>query len=252
MTQRKVCGTRPPGRSDHEARTQCRIPAPAPLEGLRTGRPRAKESSIADAKRIGYSADMKTTATPFIRCALVVTALTCSVRLALADEPTAFELAKEGNQYVGVQSKDKVVQIRSEKSIGTLTPNIWFVVYYDPDATFKATEVKFGAGKKLKVARPLRVIEHGMGEDKVFESSKLKTDSDKAIKIATAEPLLKSLTLKATQLWLQRGEAGPVWKVRLWAAKLNNPTKDVDIGDVYISTADGKVTRTDLHINRVD
>jgi hypothetical protein len=91
-----------------------------------------------------------------------------------------------------------------------------------------------------------------MGEDKVLESSKLKTDSDKAIQIATAEPLLKSLKLLATQLWLQRGDEGPVWKVRLWAAKLNNPTKDVDVGDVYISTVDGKVIRSNLHIDRVD
>ena len=196
---------------------------------------------------------MKSIPTSFVRCALVIAALTFSnARFALAGEPTAFDLVKDGNQYLGVQSKDKVVQIRSEKSIGTLTPNLWFVVYYDPDATFKATEVKFGAGKKLKVTRPMRVIERGSGEDKVLESSKLKTDSDQAIKIATAEPLLNSLKLLATQLWLQHGDEGPVWKVRLWAAKLKKPTDDVNIGDVYISAADGKVIRTDLHINRVD
>jgi hypothetical protein len=196
---------------------------------------------------------MKATPTSFVRCARVVAALSFSAAwLALAGEPTAFELAKDGNQYLGVQSKDKVVQIRSEKSIGTLTPNTWFVVYYDPDATFKATEVKFGAGKKLKVTRPMRVIERGSGEDKVLDSSKLKTDSDKAIKTATAEPLLKSLKLMATQLWLQRGDDGPVWRVRLWAAKLKNPAVDVNIGDVFISAADGQVIRTDLHIDRVD
>jgi hypothetical protein len=196
---------------------------------------------------------MKSILTIFVRPALTVMALNFAVvRIALAGEPTAFDLVKEGNQYVGVQSKDKVVQVRSEKSIGTLIPNLWYVVYYDPDATFKATEVKFGAGKKLKVSRPMRVIERGMGEDKVLDSSKLKTDSDKAIEIATAEPLLKSLKLLAAQLWLQRADEGPVWKVRLWAAKLKNPMKDVDIGDVYVSTVDGKVIRSDLHINRVD
>ncbi len=196
---------------------------------------------------------MKSTPTSFVRCALIVAALTfAAARLALAGEPTALELVQDGNQYVGVESKDKVVQIRSEKSIASLTPNIWFVVYYDPDAKFKATEVKFGAGKKLKVTRPWRVIERGLDKDKVLDNAKLKTDSDKAIKIATTEPLLKSLRLRATQLWLQRADEGPVWKVRLWAAKLNNPTEDAGIGDVYISAADGKVIRTDLHINSVD
>jgi len=209
-------------------------------------------STIVHPRRIAYGIVMKSVTNSFVRCALVAALNLSAARCALAGEPTAFDLIKDGNQYVGIQSKEKVVQVRSEKSIGTLTPNIWFIVYYDPDATFKATEVKFGAGKKLHVGRPWRVIERGMGEDKVLENSKLKTDSDRAIKIASSEPLLKSLRLRATQLWLQRGDEGPVWKVRLWAAKLQNPTADVNIGDVYISTADGKVIRTDLHINRVD
>src|SRR5262249_18104024 len=71
-------------------------------------------------------------------------------------EPTAFELAKEGNRYIGEQSKDRIVQMRSEKSVNTLTPNIWYIVYYDPDATFKAVEVKFAGGKKADVKRTPR------------------------------------------------------------------------------------------------
>src|SRR5438445_13878260 len=46
-----------------------------------------------------------------------------------ASEPTAFELIKEGNRHVGETAKDKVVQIRSEKSIAGVTPNIWWIVY---------------------------------------------------------------------------------------------------------------------------
>lgn len=172
---------------------------------------------------------------------------------ARAGEATALDLIKEGNRYVGEESKDKVVQIRSEKSVGTLTPNIWYVVYYDPDATFKATEVKFGAGKKLSVKRPARMLELGTGDDKQLDRAKMKVDSDKALKIATAEPLLENLKLRASQMWLQRGEEAPVvWKVRLWAAKLKNPNDDANIGDVYISAEGGKVVRNDLHIDRVD
>src|SRR5438270_8303028 len=76
-------------------------------------------------------------------------------------EKTAFELAREADKHVGEDAKGKVVQIRSEKSIGTLTPNIWYVVMYDPDATAKATEIKFGSGQKLSVKRPARVLELG-------------------------------------------------------------------------------------------
>ena len=171
---------------------------------------------------------------------------------AQAGEPTAYDLIKAGDQYVGVQSKDQVVQVRSEKSIASLTPNIWYVVYYDPDATFKATEVKFGAGEKLTVSRPWRMLEMADDGHKVLDRTKLKLDSGKAIKIATAQPLLKNLTLKATQLWLEHGDSGPQWRVKLWAAKLKNPNDDADIGVVIISTEDGSVLKVDLHPNSVD
>lgn len=193
---------------------------------------------------------MKSMASRFIRAGLIILLLHSVA--ALAAELTAFDLIKEGNRYVGEQCQDKVVQIRSEKSIGSLTPSIWYVVYYDSDATFKATEVKFGAGKKMKVTRPARVIELAGGDNGFLDRSKLKVDSDKAIKTAAAEPLLKPLTLKATQLWLQHSAEGPVWKVRLWAAKLQKPNVMADIGEVYISPETGKVVRSSLHINSVD
>lgn len=168
-----------------------------------------------------------------------------------ASETTAFDLVKEADRYVGEQSKDKVVEIHSEKSVGTMTPNIWYIAFYDPDATFKVTEVKFGAGMKLDVKRPVR-IQSAIKDTEKLDPKKLKVDSDKALSIATSDPLLKGLTLKASQLWLQHGDEGPVWKVRLWAAKLRDPSRDADIGDVYVLASDGTVMRRDLHIGRVD
>src|SRR5438552_3615215 len=99
-------------------------------------------------------------------------------------DPTAFQLIKEGNKYVGELAKDKVVQVRSERSVAGMTPRIWYVVYYDPTATFNATEVKFGAGKMISVKRPLRVLEPVTGENKQLDSTKLKIDSDKALVLA--------------------------------------------------------------------
>ena len=196
---------------------------------------------------------MKFKQTSFSRKMLAVAATTFAVALsALAADPTAFELAKMGNQYVGVQSKDKIVQIRSEKSVGTLTPDIWYVVYYDPDATLKAVEVKFGAGQKLDVSHPLRLLEPITGADRVLDDTKLKVDSDRALKIAMTEPLLKNLKLKATQLWLRHGDLGPEWRVKLWVAKLKDPNDDADVGVVDISAADGTVVKTDLHPNSAD
>ena len=171
---------------------------------------------------------------------------------ARADEPTAFNLAQKGNDYVGVQSKDKLVQIRSEKSVGSMTPNIWYVVYYDPDATFKSVEVKFGAGQKMDVSHPWRAIEMATDQHTLLDKDKLKVDSDRALKIASAQPLLKNLTLRASKLTLDHSDTGPVWTVQFWAAKLKNPNDNADVGIVVLSATDGSVVKTDLHPNSVD
>jgi hypothetical protein len=177
--------------------------------------------------------------------------LACSA-LARAEEPTAFGVAREGNRYLGEQSRDKVVQIRSEKSAGGLVPTLWSVVYYDPTTTFKAVEIRFGGGAMLEIKRPARVIELVGDADKPLDRARFKVYSDKAIKIAASDHEVDRLTLRATKLWLQRGENGPVWKVRLWAAKFRRPADEADIGDIYVSAVDGRVVKSDLHLNRLE
>ena len=67
----------------------------------------------------------------FAICVLAASALTAS-----AKDVSAFDLAKEGNKYVGEQAKDKVVQIRSDKSIGTKQPSA-----QDQQTTAHAAEI---------------------------------------------------------------------------------------------------------------
>lgn len=188
-----------------------------------------------------------------LKCfALALVFLSVTALQAEEKEPTAFELIQEGNRYVGEQAKDRVVQMRSEKSIGTLAPRIWYVVYHDPTATFKAVEVKFAAGKMVDVKRPFRVLERITSNTRALPKESLKIDSDEAIEIALKEPILESITPKAVSATLEDSDLGPAWVIRIWAAKLQKPSENVDIGEVTLSADEGKVLKSDLHINRVD
>jgi hypothetical protein len=177
--------------------------------------------------------------------------MTAVAVFAAEKEPTAFELIKEGNRYVGEQAKDKVVEVRSEKSVGSLTPRVWYVLYHDRTATFKGVEVKFAGGKMVDVKRPFRLIER-MSDTKELDWDKLKIDSDEAIKKALAEPILKDVTIKAVEAKLEDESVGPVWKVRLWAAKLNKSTETADIGKIFLAADDGKAVEIDIHLGRLD
>ena len=200
-----------------------------------------------------YTARMKFTTTLLKGSIVLATLALCGLaRVASAADATALSLIKEANEYVGKDVRDKVVGIRSEKSVASLTPNIWYVVFYDKDATFKTAEVKFGAGQKMEVKHPMRQPFAYINDKNLLDQKALKIDSDKAIKIATAEPLLDKLTIRATQLWLERVDNVQTWRVRLWAQKLRHPNDDANIGDVSISAEDGKVLKSDLHIDRVD
>src|SRR5437867_11823078 len=106
----------------------------------------------------------------------------------------------------------------------------------------------------------MRRVDRGKGGDARLDREKLKCCSDKAIKAALKEALLDKIKVTATQLRLggmgegvlDRGTGEPVWKVKLWANKLGEPTRDADIGEVWVSALDGKVVKTDLHIDRID
>jgi sporulation protein YlmC with PRC-barrel domain len=160
---------------------------------------------------------------------------------------TALALIKEGNRYVGEQAKDKLVQIRSEKSVDGLTPSVWYVVFYDPTAALKATEVKFANGQMVDVKRPLRLLEATSDRSEPLDRDKIKIDSDKALKAALDQPALQSAKPTASEMRLERGDGNaPVWRVELWAAKANDAGDDVNLGTVTLSADDGRVIKTDL------
>lgn len=164
-----------------------------------------------------------------------------------AAETPALELIREGNRYVGEQFKDKVVLVRSEKSVATLTPQTWLINYRHDLTSLKGIEVKFIGGKMADVDSSIR-------GGKPFELSKIKFDSDRALGVVTNEAILKNLTLRATKMSLERlGENGvPAWRVQVWAAKLRSPADSTSIGEIFLSAEDGSVLKNELKISRVD
>ena len=185
---------------------------------------------------------------------ILIAFLLSSACLFAADkEPTAFALIKEGNRYIGEQAKDRVVQLRSERSIGSLNPKVWHVVYHDPTARMKAVEVKFAAGKMVDVKRPLRLIERVADKTQPMDNDKLKIDSDKAIEIALKEPILEDIKVKSVEATLQNdGNIGPVWKLRLWAERLSGATETAGIGHLMITADTGKVIENEIELKRLD
>jgi len=170
-------------------------------------------------------------------------------------ESSAFELVKAGNRYVGEQSKNKVVRVYSEKSIGTITPNIWFIAYFDPITNHRSSEVKFGAGNMMTVKKPVRPFDFVLGKAAVVDVGELKIDSTEAIKTALAQPLLENIKVTSSQLELKRvgkGSGEPVWIVTLWATRISNTAKDAKVGEVTISALDGRVIESDIKPSRLD
>jgi hypothetical protein len=164
---------------------------------------------------------------------------------------TAFALVKEGDKVIPPQAKDKITHIHSEKSTGSLAPDVWHIDYYDPTAAFKVTEVTFVAGKVQEITRPKHLFNSLTGV-KQLDWKKLKINSDRALAIALKEPLLNKLHLRATQFWLERTATGATWKIRFWAARQGEPLQTVEIGDLYLSAKTGEILKTDLHTQRAD
>lgn len=181
--------------------------------------------------------------------------MACGLLAASVQDKTALELAKEGNKYVIEQSQDKVIQIRSDKSTGGTTPNTWYITYYENVATVKGSEMKFATGTELKfvgsylqtVKRNVRILDSESDNYSEMDPQKLLVDSESALSIALKQPILDNLHVLATDMRLEQStDAGnPVWKVSIWAAKKGTKV-DVKVGEIWLSSVDGKICKINV------
>jgi hypothetical protein len=174
-----------------------------------------------------------------------------TTRVALAD-PTALSLIKNGDDYVGFPCRDKVLEVYSDKSVASMEPNVWHVIYYDPTVFSRSVEVKFGAGQEMEVSHPMRPFMLPARTRDVLDANKLRVDSDRALRIATSQPILNGITLRSSKMTLQSSDDGAIWKVELYAAKVGDPTREVCVGYVTMTADDGTIVKADLHPSSID
>jgi hypothetical protein len=162
--------------------------------------------------------------------------------------PTALQLVRQGNTHVSERSKDKVVQILSDRTAIDSSPQNWRILYHDPKARYKLVEVQFEDGKMSRVHEPTRLLGFLTPQaQKPFDIEKLKIDSSDALKITLNLPAIKSLNVQSAMLELQRGYGGsPVWKVTLFGSSESEPLKEKSLGYVILLTDDGKVLKETL------
>jgi hypothetical protein len=168
-----------------------------------------------------------------------------------AASPTAFALVKEGNKYVAPEGKNRITQIFSEKSDKSLVPNVWYIDYLDPKASFRTTEIKFVDGKMASIKEPKRWYD-ALNGSRQLDWKKLKVDSNGALSIAQKEPMLKNQGVRAVQFTLARTPTGSMWKIHFWTAKVGNPSETVDAGELEISTKNGAILNNGLHTEHVN
>lgn len=175
----------------------------------------------------------------------------CMAAEGKADAPTAFELMKLGDQFLEKPARGHVIQAVSEQSTQGLVPHVWSIVYYDVTAPKRPVRVRFNSGKMVDTSRPLRLFSRLQGQTRPLNQNRLKIDSDKALEIATAQPNLKNIRLRASKMELRWDKSQqPVWQVDLYAEKESDPAKTVHLDFVLISPETGEVLENYLKIDR--
>lgn len=183
----------------------------------------------------------------FRRYAGLIVLIPSMMARAYGAEWTALALVKEGDKVVAAPARDKIAEIHSEKSDGSLSPNVWHIGYFDTTAPFKRTELKFVDGKVESVERPVRILDSFHGS-KPLDWKKVKIDSDRALAIALKTPAMKGAHPSSAQFSLNRTPTGSIWRIHFWAAKVGTPDQTVDLGEIQISGKTGEVLKTDLRL----
>ena len=135
-------------------------------------------------------------------------------------------------------AKNKVLRAEADRfQVGTI-PQRWRITYYDPNALYDATELRFEKGQMARLHQPTRLL--GVlnpQAPKPMDIEKIKIDSDEAVRVALGLPTVTPLSIKTVELELERGTGGlPVWKVRLFGLTQQE-------GSVTIAADDGKVLK---------
>lgn len=163
---------------------------------------------------------------------------------------TALELLRRGNSHVSTRSKDRIIQIVSERTPVEQVPQQWRLIYHDEKATFKTVEVRFASGEMERVFEPNRLFGVFTREaSRVLDLSKVHIDSDRAIQAAVAAFQNEPVTVREVELKLERGYGGlPVWNVKLWGEVPGKAVEDAAIGTVIVLAEDAKILKKDFSV----
>lgn len=168
------------------------------------------------------------------------------VRAVVSENFTALQLVKLGNHYVNDDFSNHVLQIVSDKGVGNLTPKNWRVVYRDSQAKLQTVEVRFADGKMTSVREPNRFLQI-FSPRKNLDISKVKFDSDDALKIALDLPQVRAVSVIAVEMKLERGYGGlPVWTVELFGASNTQLADEKDLGTIQLMADSGKILKNTL------
>jgi len=170
------------------------------------------------------------------------------VQTILPENFTALQLVKLGDHYVSEDSHDQVIEIVSDKSVDDLTPKNWRVIYRIQQAVFRATEVQFADGKMTRIREPNRFFQAlSPNARKALDLSKVKLDSDDALKIVMDLPEVRAASVIAVQMRLARGYGGlPVWTVNLFGESDSKLTNEKNLGTIELLADSGKILKNTL------
>ena len=176
------------------------------------------------------------------------TAFTSATTIVRPKNITALQLIKLGDHYVSDDTRDQVIAVVSDKSVGDFAPKNWRVIYHNHQATFGATEVQFADGKMARVHEPNRFIQMlSPSARKALDLSKVKLDSDDALKIVMALSEVRAASVIAVQMQLDRGYGGmPVWTVNLFGESQSKLADEKDLGTITLLADDGKILKNTL------
>ena len=160
---------------------------------------------------------------------------------------TALQLARQGNSYITERSRDKVLEIHSERMLLDSPTRRWHVVYYDPQAPRKSVEVRFEDGQMVRVREPGGILELlNSSTPKPLELDQVKIDSDEALRIALRLVASNAQGVRSCECDLERGYGGAVvWKIRLYGLAPGQ-SSEASLGYATLLADDGRVLKETL------
>jgi uncharacterized caspase-like protein len=165
------------------------------------------------------------------------------------DNESAFKRAERISTQLTANYSNNIVHMKARRVPGQLHPDSWEITFGDSRYFWEKwrstadTQARIDSGKFM--AGFITAVEDATPMDR----KKLVKDSTDILEMVAAR--FPTIRLASSEFEIDHEKWVPLWRVKIWAYKINQPAQEAELGRIDVDASTGAILRDDLNPDRL-